>query len=215
MPTTDPSNPPGATLRSTSGLCADGAALHSAQARQALGEVLQALDEAQRSSGPGRPASLCQAHTDLARALSGLQAHSLAQSHLAQALHWAQVMSATDTCADLHCALAEVATNVADLADALGAARADVRQTRNRSRHHALEAARLAGHTTDPHWEVKVLLRASDVLDRCGSHGDAVQLQYRAMALIGLHNTAAQANTVPAGLHTADPFQITAPSQLM
>ncbi len=211
----DPLNPPTAALRNADGLCADGAALDSAPARQALDGVLQALALAEHCRGPSRAASLCQAHTDLACALSGLQAHSLAQSHLAQALHWASGMGATDTCADLHCALAEMATNMADLADAQGAAKASARQARSLSRQHALEAARLAGHTTDPHWEVKVLLRASDVLDRCGHHGDAVQLQYRAMALIGLHHPAAQAGTVPAGLHTADAFQITAPSQLM
>ena len=215
MPAQDPCNPLTTTLRNSTGLCADGAALDSAPALQALGAVLQALAGAERSSGPGRPASLCQAHTDLARALSGLRAYSLAQSHLVQALHWAGVMGATDTSTDLHCALAEVATNVADLAGAQGASKASLRQARSQSRHHALEAARLAGHTTDPHWEVKVLLRASDVLDRCGSHGDAVQLQYRAMALIGLHNPAAQAGTVPPGLHTAGSFQITAPGQLM
>jgi len=43
---------------------------------------------------------------------------------------------------------------------------------------HALtDAARLAGQTTEPHWEVKLLLRASDVLDRCGDHDDAVLMQ--------------------------------------
>ena len=215
MPAPDPLYPPTAALRSTSGLCADGAALDSAAARQALTGVLQALAQAEGSRGTDRTASLCQAHADLARVLSGLRADSLAQSHLVQALHWASVMGATDTCADLHCALAEVATNVADLAGAQGAARAHVRQARSQSRHHALRAARLAGHTTDPHWEVKVLLRASDVLDRCGDHGDAVQLQHRAMALIGRHNPAALASTVPAGMHPADAFQITAPSQLM
>ena len=42
----------------------------------------------------------------------------------------------------------------------------------------------LAGHVADAQWEVTVLLRISDVLDRCGDHDDAVQLQARAMGLM-------------------------------
>lgn len=77
----------------------------------------EAAGAAAPASDPLRPAALCKAPTDMARALSALNVYS-AESHLAQALHWAEVMGSTDTRADLHCALAEVATNVAELAQA-------------------------------------------------------------------------------------------------
>ena len=47
-------------------------------------------------------------------------------------------------------------------------------------RGHRPGRARVA----DPQWEIKVLLRVSDVLDRCGDHDDAVELQSRAMRLM-------------------------------
>jgi hypothetical protein len=43
----------------------------------------------------------------------------------------------------------------------------------------------------DPDWEIKVLLRVSDVLDRCGDRDDAVQLQTRALRLMA-HDATAQ-----------------------
>ena len=45
----------------------------------------------------------------------------------------------------------------------------------------------MAARAADPHWEIKVLLRASDVLGRCGDHDDAVTLQTRAMELMVRH----------------------------
>jgi hypothetical protein len=53
-----------------------------------------------------------------------------------------------------------------------------------RARDHAFEAAALARQASDAHWEVKVLLRVSDVLDRCGDHDDAISLQTRALTLM-------------------------------
>ena len=64
------------------------------------------------------------------------------------------------------------------------------------------------GQVTDPQWEVRVLLRISDVLDNCGDHAEAVTLQDRAVALLGLHDTgfAPDLSELPA---------LTAPAQLM
>jgi len=45
----------------------------------------------------------------------------------------------------------------------------------------------VSAHAADPHWEIKVLLRASDALDRCGDHDDAITMQTRAMALMMRH----------------------------
>jgi len=61
------------------------------------------------------------------------------------------------------------------------------RSARDLARDMAFEAARVATHAADPHWEIKVLLRASDALDRCGDHDDAITLQTRAMTLMVRH----------------------------
>ena len=52
------------------------------------------------------------------------------------------------------------------------------------ARLNDVEASTLAGRVADPSWEVQVLLRISDVLDRCGDRDDAVQLQTRALRLM-------------------------------
>ena len=62
--------------------------------------------------------------------------------------------------------------------------RQELQKALERTRERASEVAGLASGVSDPEWEVKVLLRISDVLDRCGDHGDAVELQSRAMRLM-------------------------------
>ena len=182
-----PSTAPSAAraARHASGLWADGAALGDGEARDALRAAMQQLTDAEGTKGSLQAPAMCQAHTETARALAGLHAYSPAESHLAQALGWAHRMGGLDLRADLHCAWAEVATNDADLAEAQDA-RERSRAARDRARDHAFESARLAGMVTDPNWEIRVLLRASDVLERCGDHDDAVLLQQRALELLGL-----------------------------
>ena len=195
--------------------CADGNALANGPARDALARALQQLTLAETVTGPCQPAALCQALTEVARALSPLHAYGQAESHLAQALRWAVVMGSADNCADLHCALAEVATLAAELAVAHNELPAAVHHWQDRARDHAFEAAGLAAHVTDPHWEVKLLLRASDVLDRCGDHDDAVLLQQRALVLMGLHNPDLPADTSSTRAAAPTAWRSTAPSQLM
>jgi len=172
------------------------AALGDAHAREALRQALALLDEAERRQAP---AALCHALAETARALAGLRAYAAAEHNLAQAQRWALAMDATDLRADLACAAAELAADAADQARSRASEDGDERRARDRARDQAFEAARLAGQTADPHWEVKVLLRASDVLDRCGDHDDAVQMQQRALVLMGLHD--------------ADPAEAEAPLQ--
>jgi hypothetical protein len=124
-------------------------------------------------------------------------------------------MGGPDLRADLQCALAEVASNAADMAKLLGETGSQRRLARDRARDHAFEAAQLAGQTSDPHWEVKLLLRASDVLDRCGDHADAAQMQQRALVLMGLGNPELPAVDLQPVHGTADALQLTAPSTLM
>lgn len=197
------------------GLRPDGTALADGPARDALRQAMRQLGEAQTRKGPEMPAALCHALTEAARALAGLHAYSPAESYLAQALRWACVMGSPDLRADLQCALAEVATNAADLAKLRGERGAEGRRARDRARDHAFEAARLAGQATDPHWEVKLLLRTSDVLDRCGDHDDAVLMQQRALELMGLNNADLPADGRGQPATAVDALHLTAPTALM
>ena len=196
------------------GLSADGAALAEGETREALRRAMQQLSDAEISSGSTRASAMCHALTEAARALACLHAYGPAESHLAQALRWAGLMGGQDLCADLQCAWAEVATNAADVAAAQGE-RASSRAARDRARDHAFEAARLAGLTTDPNWEIRVLLRASDVLDRCGDHDDAVLLQQRALVLMGLGLADLPLDDALAGTLAMDNTPMTAPGALM
>lgn len=196
------------------GLSADGAALADGPARDALREAMQHLNLAEQAGGAGQASAMCQALTETARALAGLQAYGPAESYLAQAQRWALMMGGHDLRADLQNALAEVATNAADLAEAQGQ-RERSRAARERARDHAFEAARLAPLTTDPNWEIRVLLRASDVLDRCGDHDDAVQLQQRALVLMGLGQAELPSGGPLASACGSDASPMTGPGALM
>lgn len=176
---------------------ADGAALAAAlgdgPAREALHAALKELAVAEAYQGRARAIVLCEALTGVAQALAGLHAYGPAEQHLALALRWAAQLGGCDLAADLHCAWAEVATNAADLADAQDDD-AGCAAGRDRAREHACEAARLARQATDPNWELRLVLRASDVLERCGDHDDALQLQQHALQLMGM----ADAEAAPA-----------------
>ncbi len=196
------------------GLSADGVALGDGSARDTLRQAMRQLTAAEAVAGRHRAPALCQALTEAARALAGLHAYGPAESHLAQALRWAVLMGGHDLSADLHCAWAEVATNAADLTDAQGEP-ARSRAARDRARDHAFEAARLAGLASDPAWEIRLLLRASDVLDRCGDHDDAVLLQQRALVLMGMGQADLPAEDTLRGSPALDSAPLTAPGALM
>ena len=196
------------------GLSADGAALGDGAARDALRQAMRHLSDADLVQGSHRAPALCQALTEAAWALAGLHAYGPAESHLAQALRWAVQMGGQDLAADLHCAWAEVATNAADLAEAQGE-QARGRAARDRARDQAFEAARLAGLATDPNWEIRVLLRISDVLDRCGDHDDSVLLQQRALVLMGMGQADLPADDPLRSSPTVDAGPMTAPGALM
>ena len=59
-----------------------------------------------------------------------------------------------------------------------------------RARDYVAQAAERAGQVADSRWEIQVLLRISDVLDRCGDRSEAVLLQTRAMRLMAWEDTA-------------------------
>jgi uncharacterized membrane protein YccC len=121
------------------------------------------------------------------------------------------VMGAVDTRADLCCKLAELASQVADLAESNGEQPNTVRRARDRARDQAFEAVRLADQRADPHWEIGLLLRACDVLVRCGDHDDAAQLKLRANKL--MPSAPPSHNATPKTSH--DSLRIAGPATLM
>jgi tetratricopeptide (TPR) repeat protein len=157
----------------------DGGALPSGALANTLRLSVRLLEMARVRN---RPSEVAQAHAQVGRCYKALAAWPTAQSYLEQGIRWAHLAGSVDLAVDLTCDLAEVACSAAESqenCDSLAAHHA-----MEAARDHAFEAARMAGQSADPHWEVKVLLRVSEVLDRCGDHDDAISLQTRALTLI-------------------------------
>lgn len=153
------------------------AASRRTHAAAALERALSALDAAETRQSPPE---MVQALTQAARAYRGLAEPAAAETCLQRALGWAGLLGSVDASIDLLCELAEAAVAQAPSHDDAARARA----ARERARDHGFDAAERARHCADPQWELSVLLRVSDVLDRCGDHDDAIVLQCRAIALI-------------------------------
>jgi len=161
-----------------------------------------ANDRLALAQGQLDPFSMCHALTQVARCykLMGMLAET--QTCLQQALRWSRLMGGTDGVVDLLCELGETAATLAAThAAAHAATLVDTRHPpraaqalRQRARGHALEASTLACHVSDPQCEAQVLLRISDILDRCGNRDDAVLLQTRALRLMA---DPAQAEAMP------------------
>jgi tetratricopeptide (TPR) repeat protein len=147
--------------------------------RDRLRGASAALDAAERS---GQPQAVSDALAQLARSYRGLQALETAEAYLDLALRWSRHGSVVDGTVDLLCELADLAASLSGDHDAQQAGSG--RAARERARDHAFEASTLACRVSDPDWEIQVLLRISDVLDRCGDHDDAVQMQARALRLM-------------------------------
>jgi tetratricopeptide (TPR) repeat protein len=149
-------------------------------AHAALRDAAAALDLASTHHQP-MVMSLALAH--LARCYVALPALGPAVACYQQALRWARATGAMDHLADLLCELCDTS---ASLAHALDEQRpGSGHPARERARELAFEASALASRVADPGWEVKLLLRISDIHDRCGDHDDAVLLQTRALRLMG------------------------------
>jgi hypothetical protein len=117
-----------------------------------------------------------------ARCCAELQSFARAVTCYQQSLRWARVAGSTDHLVDVLCELCSASI---DLAQALDARRpGSGHPARVRARTVAVEASALASRVADAGWELKVLLRISDMHDRCGDHDDAVLLQTRALRLM-------------------------------
>jgi hypothetical protein len=165
----------------------------SAPARAALTAALAELDVAELTA---RPLPMSHALAQLARCYRRMGEHEVAAQCLRRACSWAGLLGAADSRLDLLCELAETLLEASTTHDD------DVqhaRRLREQTRDHCFEVSRLCGHCADPQWEVTVLLRVSDVLDRCGDHDDAIALQCRALQLIAQHAVADTSEPEPAG----------------
>lgn len=168
--------------------------------REALCHAVAALDAAELS---GRPFDMSQALALVARSYRALQLPASAEASFEAALRWARVGGSNDAAVDLLCELTETAASLAELCEAEQPSASHA--ARERARDHAFDAVAWAGRVADPAWEVKVLLRISAVLERCGDLDDAVQLQTRAMRLMsGKLASAADASLLPSLGRLAD-----------
>jgi tetratricopeptide (TPR) repeat protein len=144
--------------------------------REVLRRAAAGLDRAEQR---GLPIEMVAALMAMARAYGALKAHAAAEDMLRQALRWARGSGSSDLLVEVLCELGETACAVAD--DCGEVDLAAVHAARERARDVVFEVSSLVRQVADPHWEAKALLRASDVLNRCGDHEDAAWLQGRAL----------------------------------
>jgi tetratricopeptide (TPR) repeat protein len=152
-----------------------------------LSPEIQALEAAQVALVAARaramPVEMAISLVQVAHCYQGLNELEAAHQCLAQALQWAACSGSADTEVRVLCELTELGC---DLAEAWRAAENEEASLNalDTLRDHAFQAAQRAASVADTDWEVKVLLRVSDVLERCGDHQDACTLQARAMRLM-------------------------------
>ena len=148
--------------------------------RQALRDTSVALDAAEAS---GEPAALSQALAQMSRCHRRFGSLAEAVWYAEHGLQIARGLSAVDASVDALCELGELAFEQAARLDGEGDARG-AHCLQDAARDHGFEAARMALHSADPHWEITVLLRLSDLFDKLGDHDDAIALQCRAAGLM-------------------------------
>ncbi len=164
----------------TPGLMPEGRSMLPSPARNALRQAAAALDRAEQFR---QPLEMTLALAQMARCYRALQALEPAECYLERALAWANTLGAIDQSVEILCLLAETSCSLVEQS-ARDGTRGNHHAVLERTRDRAFEVAALAGRVADSQWEIKVLLRVSDVLDRCGDHDDAVELQARAMRLM-------------------------------
>jgi len=142
--------------------------------------LLRALRAHEQAEAGGRPWARAESLLRLGRCYRRLGLHAAAQRCFEQALRWSAV-GGGDAGVEVLCELSEACADEADEAER--AEPGSGRPARERARDHVFDATRRATRVADPGWEVHVLLRLSDVLDRFGDHEDATVLQVRALRL--------------------------------
>jgi hypothetical protein len=138
-----------------------------------LNGSLMALEQAEVRA---QPAEMAEILRDLARCHLALRMPDAATWYLQRALGWSRLVAGPCSTIEVLCELAEahlsraVASHEVDDSD-------ERRACLERARDHAFEAATLARRTSDAPCEVRTLLHASRILQRCGDEGDASTLR--------------------------------------
>jgi hypothetical protein len=159
--------------------------------RDRLQRALASLELARLGS---RPWALTEAYREAARAYRDTGELPSATTLMALALRWSALLGAADARADLLCEWAELLAEESVLLE--HQERGSGRPQREQARDAIFEAAQVAARVADPRWEVTVLLRLSDVLDRFGDRDDATVLQMRALQLTVGHRPEARSPCV-------------------
>lgn len=138
----------------------------------------------------GAPFAMSQSLAEVARCHRDLRDEATAEIHFEAAVRWARAVGSPDHLADQLCELADAAVRVALASDRQAQSAPAMRSSRGhaareRARDHAFEVSQLVGKVSDPSCEARLLLRVSGVLERCGDHADARQMQLRALNLMG------------------------------
>jgi hypothetical protein len=152
--------------------------------RKHLAAMLQALEAVERR---GQPLEMAQALREVARCHTDLNMPDAAFWFLQRSLSWARMVSSPCFTIDVLCDLAETDLRlVAQLAE-----EPDRYSVLERARDHAFEAAQLARRSANWQCEATALIRASQVLDRCGDQLDARMLRDEAQRLLNSVGTSA------------------------
>jgi hypothetical protein len=147
-------------------------------ARETLRAALRHLESVQALQ---RTWAMAEAHRAVAAAYRDLGALASAAAMLETALRWAHGTGGADQVVALLCEHVELLARQSEFLERHE--RGSGRPARDRARDLVFEATRRATGVADPQWEVTVLLRLSDVLDRFGDRDDATTLQVRALRL--------------------------------
>jgi hypothetical protein len=147
---------------------------------QALGRLASALAELDAIERRARPVELALAIQQVARCHVDLCMPEAAEWYYQRALAWARTLGSPATLIEILCELAD--TDVLLAQESSDESRRYA--LRERARDQVYEAATLAARTADRRCEASTLFQASQVLSRCGDHGDACALRERAARLI-------------------------------
>lgn len=154
-------------------------ALMQAEQVEALNQALALLGSAESRH---LPVEMTVSLTSVAHAYKALGELQAAAHYLEKAQRWAEFSGSHDTQVRVGCELAELCSDLADQWRSIDPPASQ--DALERMRDHCFQVAQRAASVSDSDWEVKVLLRVSDVLERCGDHEDACVLQARAMRLM-------------------------------
>lgn len=149
-----------------------------ADPRDTLRTALRHLESVQAQR---RLWALAEAQRAVAAAYREVGALPSALAMLDSAMRWARASGQGDLLVELMCEAVETLAGESDQLER--EERGSGRPSRERARDLVFDATQRVARVADPRWEVTVLLRLSDVLDRFGDRDDATQLQVRALQI--------------------------------